>query len=115
MARRLQSLDACVTEALVARGAVAAALDGPVSQIASRALLQAEDGAAIGVWESTPGRWPRALVSAEFCVILAGQGRFEQDGAEPIELEPGALIFFPERTEGLWVIEATVRKLYVLL
>ena len=115
MARRLQTLDACVTEPLVARGPAAAAVDGAISQIASLPLLQVEDGAAIGIWESTPGRWPRALVSAEFCVILAGRGRFEQEGAEAIELEPGALIFFPESTMGVWVIETTVRKVYVLL
>jgi uncharacterized cupin superfamily protein len=41
--------------------------------------------------------------------------KFGQEGAEAIELEPGALIFFPESTMGVWVIETTVRKVYVLL
>lgn len=114
-ARRLPTLDACANSALADRGQVVGSLDGVVSQIASMSFLQPEDGAKVGVWESTPGRWPRAQASAEFCLIIAGHGRFEQSGVEPIELEPGVMVFFPECTNGLWVIEKTLRKIYVLL
>lgn len=73
-----------------------------------------ETGASIGIWESTPGVFRRALKNREFIHILNGWCIFIPDNGEPIKLCAGDAVLFPENCEGIWDIKETLRKTYIL-
>lgn len=114
LATKLHTLPRCLDEALVDRGPAEGAVGDLVSRISSLPLVDGSAKGKIGIWESTPGHWPRAQAAAEFCLIIGGAGRFVQDGAADIELSDGAMVYFPENTAGTWIITDTIRKIYVL-
>lgn len=48
--------------------------------------------------------------------VLSGSARFTpDDGSAPVALAAGDVVFFAAHTHGIWDIEHTVRKVYVLL
>ncbi len=113
---KLTTIDGCKQEALTGRGPVPHPIGDLVSQIGSHPLLDDPSvRARIGIWESTPGQWRRQQSAAELCVIVSGQCSFAPDDEAAIELSAGDVAYFPQDTQGLWVISETVRKLYVLL
>ncbi|WP_341781309.1 cupin domain-containing protein [Ectopseudomonas mendocina] len=93
---------------------VAVPLGEPVA-VASTTSVERSDGVETGVWECTPGRWRRQIVQQEFCHFVAGRCTFTPDGGEPIEIRAGDALMMPANTVGIWDIQETVRKTYVLI
>ena len=83
--------------------------------VASTTSVERSDGVETGVWECTPGRWRRQIVQQEFCHIIAGRCTFTPDGGEPMEIKAGDALMMPANTTGVWDIQETVRKTYVLI
>lgn len=100
--------------ALEESNAVAVALSEPVA-ITSTTSVERSDGVETGIWECTPGRWRRQIVQQEFCHFVAGRCTFTPDGGEPIEIRAGDALMMPANTLGIWDIQETVRKTYVLI
>lgn len=93
---------------------VAVPLGEPVS-IASVTAVERSDGVETGIWECTPGRWRRQIVQQEFCHFIKGRCTFTPDGGEPMTIEAGDAILLPANSIGIWDIQETVRKTYVLI
>ncbi len=89
-------------------------LSEPVA-VTSTTSVERNDGIETGVWECTPGRWRRQIVQQEFCHFIAGRCTFTPDGGEPIEIQAGDALMMPANTVGIWDIQETVRKTYVLI
>jgi uncharacterized cupin superfamily protein len=68
-----------------------------------------------GVFECTPGTYRRSVKQAEVMDILAGRGRFTPDGEDAVHFAGGDTLFFEANTEGLWEVDETMRKVYVIL
>ncbi|MFK0086743.1 cupin domain-containing protein [Pseudomonas sp. NPDC090755] len=93
---------------------VAVPLGEPVS-IASVTAVERGDGVETGIWECTPGRWRRQIVQQEFCHFIKGRCTFTPDGGQPLTIEAGDAIMLPANSTGIWDIQETVRKTYVLI
>jgi len=93
---------------------VAVPLSEPVA-VTSTTSVERSDGVETGIWECTPGRWRRQIVQQEFCHFVAGRCTFTPDGGEPIEIRAGDALMMPANTLGIWDIQETVRKTYVLI
>jgi uncharacterized cupin superfamily protein len=93
---------------------VAVPLSEPVA-IASATSVERSDGVETGIWECTPGRWRRQIVSQEFCHFIQGRCTFTPDGGEPLEITAGDALMLPANSTGIWDIQETVRKTYVLI
>jgi uncharacterized cupin superfamily protein len=105
-----------VTQTLEDRGPVPEPLGELVSRIGLLPLAEdAEAGRKIGIWECTPGRWPRQQKAAEFAVIVSGQCRFTPTGGTEAEFGPGDVVYFPENTTGIWDVSETIRKIYLIM
>ncbi|UFH50223.1 cupin domain-containing protein [Pseudomonas sp. KNUC1026] len=102
------------TLALGEPGPVAVPLGEPLSQVATHSV-ERSDGVEAGVWECTPGRWRRQIVQQEFCHFVQGRCTFIPDEGEPIEIQAGDALVFPANTTGIWDVQQTVRKSYVLI
>ncbi|TLP71559.1 cupin domain-containing protein [Pseudomonas nitroreducens] len=89
-------------------------LGTPVSSTATRAE-EGEGGLLTGVWECTPGRWRRQVLSREFSHFISGHCLFIPDDGEPIELRAGDAVLFPANCQGTWDIRETVRKSFVII
>lgn len=101
---------------LVSDGPVARPLSQPASQ--TRSLEVNLDGAGTnltGIWECSPGTFERHLVAAEVMHILCGRGSFTPTGGQTRAFAAGDTVFFPSNTVGVWNIEETVRKVYVVM
>lgn len=93
---------------------VAVPLGEPVAVTSSHSVERSDDVEA-GVWECSPGRWRRQIVQQEFCHFIAGRCTFTPDGGEPIEIRAGDALMMPANTTGVWDIQETVRKTFVLI
>ncbi|MDD0843990.1 cupin domain-containing protein [Pseudomonas sp. Gutcm_11s] len=93
---------------------VAVPLSEPAA-VTSTTSVERSDGVETGVWECTPGRWRRQIVHQEFCHFIAGRCTFTPDGGEPMEIKAGDALMMPANTTGIWDIQETVRKTYVLI
>lgn len=62
-----------------------------------------------------PGRWRRQIVEQEFCHFLQGRCTFTPDGGETIRIEAGDALLLPENSLGVWDVQETVRKSYVII
>lgn len=93
---------------------VAVPLGEPVA-VTSSTSVERNDGVEAGVWSCTPGRWRRQIVQQEFCHIIAGRCTFTPDGGEPIDIRAGDALMLPANTSGIWDIQETLRKTYVLI
>ncbi|XXN66613.1 cupin domain-containing protein (plasmid) [Enterobacter ludwigii] len=67
-----------------------------------------------GIFECGVGSYRRSVKQAEIMHFLNGNGSFTPDGEETLNFKPGDSFFFEANTEGTWVIENTMRKLYVI-
>ncbi|MEN8336426.1 cupin domain-containing protein [Acinetobacter baumannii] len=92
---------------------VAEPIGEPLSMTRTALETETED-ALLGVWECTPGKWRRQVLQAEYSYFLSGQGRFLHDNGEITVFKAGDGIFFPANSTGIWEIEHTVRKSYVI-
>jgi uncharacterized cupin superfamily protein len=95
-------------------GPVAVPLGEPVAQVATQGVERA-DGVEAGVWECSPGRWRRQVMQKEFCHFIQGRCTFTPDEGEPIEIQAGDALMFPANTTGIWDVQETVRKSYVII
>ncbi|SCX44346.1 hypothetical protein SAMN03159507_00650 [Pseudomonas sp. NFACC32-1] len=93
---------------------VAVPLGEPVAHVSSNAV-ERTDGVEAGVWECTPGRWQRQIVQQEFCHFIQGRCTFTPDEGTPIDIQAGDALMFPANTTGIWDVQETVRKSYVLI
>lgn len=93
---------------------VAVPLGAPVS-VTSVTCVERTDGVETGIWECTPGRWRRQIVQQEFCHFIQGRCTFTPDGGEPLTIEAGDALMLPANSTGIWDIQETVRKTYVLI
>jgi uncharacterized cupin superfamily protein len=96
-------------------GPVGLPLSEPTCQLrGSKMVLPLENNPEIGLWECTPGRYRRQVVSAETMHVISGQATFTPDDGDPFPLQAGDIHFFPLNTNGVWDIHETLRKVYVL-
>ncbi|PWB34918.1 cupin [Pseudomonas sp. SDI] len=93
---------------------VAVPLGEPLA-IASVTSVERSDGVETGIWECTPGRWRRQIVQQEFCHFIKGRCTFTPDAGEPLSIEAGDALMLPANSTGIWDIQETVRKTYVLI
>lgn len=93
---------------------VAVLLGEPIATTSSHDI-EHEDGVAAGIWECTPGRWRRQIAQQEFCHFITGRCTFTPDGGEAMHIRAGDALLLPANTFGIWDIEETVRKSFVLL
>lgn len=100
--------------ALADSNPVAVPLSQPAA-IASVSSVERSDGVETGVWECTPGRWRRQILQQEFCHFISGRCTFIPDQGEPLQIEAGDAVLFPAHTTGVWDIQETLRKSYVLI
>jgi hypothetical protein len=77
--------------------------------------LQGAGDSNCGIWECTPGRFERQLDQAEVMHIVAGRGAFTPVGGETFEFRAGDTLFFPAHTRGVWRIDETLRKVFVVM
>lgn len=68
-----------------------------------------------GVWECEPGCFERGVEQAEVMHILAGVATFTPTDGKPLFMRAGDSLFFPSHTSGIWEIQETIRKLYVII
>jgi uncharacterized cupin superfamily protein len=77
-------------------------------------VIKGSEAVDTGIFECTPGTYRRAIKQAEVMHFLAGRGRFTPDNEETVHFESGDTLFFEANTEGLWEVEETMRKVYVI-
>lgn len=70
--------------------------------------------ADIGFWECSVGKFEREIMQAEYSYFLSGSGRFTPTDGETIEFKAGDSMYFAANTHGVWEIDETVRKTYVI-
>jgi hypothetical protein len=68
-----------------------------------------------GVFECSPGTYRRVVKQAEVMHLLSGSGSFTPDGEPAVHFRGGDTMFFEANTEGLWQVDETMRKIYVIL
>jgi uncharacterized cupin superfamily protein len=76
-------------------------------------VIENEDGSEGGIWECTPGRFVREVMQAELTTFLTGHAIFHPEEGDPVEIDAGDVLFFPENSRGTWEITETVRKAYL--
>jgi len=97
-------------------GPVARPLSQPASQTWSLDVnLEGSGTNLTGIWECEPGSFERHLKAAEVMHILCGRGSFTPTGGQARAFAAGDTLFFPSNTIGVWDIEETVRKVYVVM
>lgn len=75
----------------------------------------ARDGASVGIWECTPGRFPSEKVGiGEFMRVLSGRATVRDEAGSVHRLEAGSILVAPDGWRGEWEIHETVRKVYVV-
>ncbi|AZF63877.1 MULTISPECIES: cupin domain-containing protein [Pseudomonas] len=93
---------------------VAVPLGEPVA-VASTLSVERGDGVETGIWACTPGRWRRQIKSQEFCHFIQGRCTFTPDNGEIVHIQAGDALMLPANSTGIWDIQETVRKTYVLI
>lgn len=90
----------------------------PLGDLVSETATYAVEGPQqllTGIWECTPGRWRRQVLSREFSHFVAGHCFFIPDEGEPIELRAGDAVLFPANCQGEWDVRETVRKSFLIM
>jgi uncharacterized cupin superfamily protein len=83
--------------------------------VESGVVLVDDGGTEIGLWECTPGSWPSAKDGfGELMHFVSGHGWITDDEGR-WEIRPGSLRWFPDGWKGVWTVDETVRKVYVLV
>lgn len=77
-------------------------------------VIRGEEAVDTGVFECSPGSYRRSVKQAEVMHFIAGCGQFTPDGEDTIHFAAGDTLFFEANTEGLWHIDETLRKIYVI-
>ena len=76
--------------------------------------LWVNNGLEVGVWECEPGSFGISRDGFdEVMVILAGSATMHATNGHVFALQPGSVLHTPMGFVGHWVIERTIRKVYV--
>lgn len=67
-----------------------------------------------GIFECSAGSYRRSVKQAEIMHFLDGSGSFTPDGEATLTFRAGDAFFFEANTQGTWVIDTQMRKLYVI-
>ncbi|MCY0389249.1 cupin domain-containing protein [Robbsia sp. Bb-Pol-6] len=86
----------------------------PVHVSGVQKVIKGSEAVDTGVFECSAGTYRRSVKQAEVMHMIAGRGHFTADGEETIHFTAGDTLFFEANTEGLWVVEETMRKIYVI-
>jgi uncharacterized cupin superfamily protein len=82
--------------------------------VASTTSVERNDGVETGIWECTRGAGG-GRSSQEFCHFIQGRCTFTPDNGETLHIEAGDALMLPANSTGIWDIQETVRKTYVLI
>jgi uncharacterized cupin superfamily protein len=85
----------------------------PVCHLKGIQMIANEDGSEGGIWECTPGKFKREIMQAELTTFLEGHCIFHPENGDPVEINAGDVLYFPENSKGTWEIIETVRKAYL--
>ncbi len=66
------------------------------------------------IWEKGPSRFPWSYGEQEVCYLLQGRATVEPNEGEPVAIEAGDLVTFPQGMGCTWEIHEAVRKHYCL-
>ncbi|MBN3852197.1 DUF861 domain-containing protein [Paraburkholderia sp. Ac-20340] len=86
----------------------------PARVTGRQVVIPGAEAVDTGVFECSPGTYRRSVKEAEVMHFLAGSGSFTPDGEETLHFKGGDTMFFEANTEGLWQIDETLRKIYVI-
>ncbi|MET4575164.1 cupin domain-containing protein [Ottowia thiooxydans] len=112
----IQHVSNTVTRTLKSIGPVGVPLSEPACQLTGEDFkIPGKEATSTGIWECSPGRFQRQVVAGEFMHFLAGRCTFTPDDGPSITIAAGDTLFFSPNTTGIWDIQETVRKVYVLL
>lgn len=64
------------------------------------------------IWTKEASRFPWTYDQTEVCYILEGRVTVTPEGGEPVELESGDLVTFPQGLRCTWEIHEPVKKHY---
>ncbi|MGC9503623.1 cupin domain-containing protein [Baaleninema sp.] len=64
------------------------------------------------VWEKEASEFPWTYEERETCYLLAGEVIVTPDGGEPVQIQKGDLVTFPQGMSCTWNIVKDVRKHY---
>lgn len=85
-------------------------------QLEATMTAWAEGAVQAGVWECGPGEFTTARAGLhEVCQILSGSGSLTSDDGETVELCAGSTIVIPDGWRGVWRIDETLRKTFVMV
>ena len=113
--RKLDTPSTAVSGALQDWGTVGQPLSEPACTLRGEKMVLPLNGQPeVGIWECSPGTYRRQVRSAETMHVLSGSAVFTPDGGAPVALRQGDVYFFPAETMGVWDIQLTMRKVYVL-
>ncbi|WAT01885.1 cupin domain-containing protein [Rouxiella chamberiensis] len=86
----------------------------PVTLSGIQKVIPGKEDIDTGIFECSAGSYRRSVKQAEIMHFLNGSGSFTPDGEETLTFTAGDAFFFEANTEGTWVIESQMRKLYVI-
>jgi hypothetical protein len=66
------------------------------------------------VWEKGPSEFPWTYAEKEVCYLTDGRVTVTPEGGEPVTLEAGDLVTFPQGMDCTWTVHEAVRKHYRL-
>ena len=112
---RLAGADRIPSNELEDWGQVPVPIGEPVSHLRGRIVFESPDGSSAGLWECTPGKWVRQIMSAELSTFLSGHAIFSPEGGQPFHIHAGDVVYFPANSRGTWEILETTRKSYLVL
>ncbi|MDY0885861.1 cupin domain-containing protein [Dongia soli] len=97
-------------------GAVGKPIGDVVSKLRGVTATDTKGGEPdVGIWECTPGKWHRQITKAEFAHFLSGRCTFTAESGQHIEIKAGDSLYFPANSMGVWEIQETVRKVYIII
>ncbi|CAG9225541.1 Cupin_3 domain-containing protein [Paraburkholderia tropica] len=86
----------------------------PARVTGRQVVIPGAEAVDTGVFECSPGTYRRSVKEAEVMHFLSGSGSFTPDGETTLHFKGGDTMFFEANTEGLWQIDETLRKIYVI-
>ena len=114
MIRLLKNAPGIASTTLADWGSVAEPLGSIVAKLRGTRLT-GDPEPDVGIWECSPGRWRRQIKKAEFTYFLAGRCTFTADDGQELNIGAGDVLYWPANSTGLWDVQETVRKVYILL
>lgn len=87
---------------------------GSIALSGLQKIIPGKEDIDCGIFECGVGSYRRSVKQPEIMHFLSGNGSFTPDGEESLTFQPGDSLFFEANTEGTWLIENTMRKLYVI-